>query len=140
VVLERVIDGDTLEVRFPDESTAPVRLIGIDTPEKYGATECGAEEASAAMERRVSPGQRLRLISDPTQGKVDFYGRLLRYVEVWSTDRDLGLAQIQSGWGKTYVFEARFRRLDAYARAQKQARRRGRGVWSACGGRIHLPL
>lgn len=139
VVLERVIDGDTVEVRFPDDSVASVRLIGIDTPEKYGATECGAEQASAAMERRVQPGQRLRLISDPTQDSVDYYGRLLRYVEIWSSARDLGRAQIQSGWGKVYVFESNFKRLDAYRRAQRQARKRARGVWASCGGRNHLP-
>jgi endonuclease YncB( thermonuclease family) len=140
VVLERVVDGDTVEVRFPDDSVASVRLIGIDTPEKYGATECGAEEASAAMERRVQPGQRLRLISDPTQDSIDYYGRLLRYVEIWSSGRDLGQAQIQSGWGKVYVFDSNFKRLEAYRRAQKQARKRVRGVWASCGGRNHLPV
>jgi endonuclease YncB( thermonuclease family) len=139
VVLERVVDGDTVEVRFPDDSVAPVRLIGIDTPEKYGATECGAEQASAAMERRVQPGQRLRLIPDPTQDSVDYYGRLLRYVEIWSSARDLGEAQIQSGWGKVYVFEANFKRLSAYRRAQQHARRHGRGIWARCGGRNHQP-
>ena len=45
VVLDHVVDGDTLEVRFPDDSTASVRLIGIDTPEKYEATETGSEQA-----------------------------------------------------------------------------------------------
>ena len=140
VVLERVIDGDTLEVRFPDDSLASVRLIGIDTPETYGTTECGAEQASAAMVRRALPGQRLRLISDPTQDSVDYYGRLLRYVEIWGSGRDLGSAQIQSGWAKVYVFDADFKRLGPYRQAQKQARKRARGVWSRCGGRIHLPL
>jgi endonuclease YncB( thermonuclease family) len=139
VVLERVVDGDTVEVRFPDNSVAPVRLIGIDTPEKYGATECGADEASAAMERRVQPGQRLRLISDGTQDGVDYYGRLLRYVELLGSHRDLGEAQLQSGWGKVYVFDADFRRLNRYRRAQRQARKRVRGVWARCGGRNHLP-
>jgi endonuclease YncB( thermonuclease family) len=139
VVLERVVDGDTVEVRFPDDSVAPVRLIGIDTPEKYGATECGGEEASAAMERRVQPGQRLRLISDPSQDSVDYYGRLLRYVEVWSSGRDLGEAQIQSGRGKVYVFDANFKRLGPYRRAQRQARKHMRGLWASCGGRNHLP-
>jgi len=140
VVLKRVVDGDTLELRFPDGSAASVRLIGIDTPEKYGASECGAEEASAAMARRIKPGQRLRLISDPTQDSIDFYGRLLRYVEVRASGRDLGRAQIQSGWGKVYVFESNFKRLSAYKKAQRKARKRGHGVWSRCGGRIHLPL
>ncbi len=140
VVLERVIDGDTLEVRFPDDSLASVRVIGIDTPETYGTTECGAAQASAAMARRARPGQRLRLISDPSQDSVDNYGRLLRYVEIRASGRDLGIAQIQSGWAKVYVFDADFRRLGPYRKAQKQARKRARGVWSRCGGRIHQPL
>ena len=139
VVLDHVVDGDTLEVRFPDDSTASVRLIGIDTPEKYYATECGSEQASAAMERRVQPGRRLRLISDPTQDRVDQYGRLLRYVRLFGSGRDLGQAQIQSGWAKVYIYETPFRRLGAYRRAQRGAERAGRGVWSVCGGRIHLP-
>jgi micrococcal nuclease len=139
VILERVIDGDTVEVRYPDDSLASVRLIGIDTPEKYGATECGSAEASAAMERRVRPGQRLRLVSDPTQDQVDHYGRLLRYVELWGSRRDLGKAQVQSGWAKFYVFESNFRRLRGYMRAQRNARKWGRGVWTSCGGRIHSP-
>jgi endonuclease YncB( thermonuclease family) len=139
VVLDHVVDGDTLEVRFPDDSTASVRLIGIDTPEKYYATECGSERASAAMERRVQPGRRLRLISDPTQDRVDQYGRLLRYVRLFGSGLDLGQAQIQSGWAKIYIFETPFRRLAAYRRDQRSAERAGRGVWSACGGRIHLP-
>ena len=139
VVLDHVVDGDTLEVRFPDESTASVRLIGIDTPEKYYATECGSEQASAAMERRVQPGRRLRLISDPTQDRVDQYGRLLRYVRLFGSGRDLGEAEIRSGWAKIYIFETPFRRLGAYRRDQRSAERAGRGVWSACGGRIHLP-
>lgn len=139
VVLDHVVDGDTLEVRFPDDSTASVRLIGIDTPEKYYATECGSEQASAAMERRVQPGRRLRLISDPTQDRVDQYGRLLRYVRLFGSGRDLGQAQIHSGWAKVYIYETPFRRLGAYRRDQRSAERAGRGVWSACGGRIHLP-
>ncbi len=139
VVLDHVVDGDTLEVRFSDDRTASVRLIGIDTPEKYYATECGSEQASAAMERRVQPGRRLRLISDPTQDRVDQYGRLLRYVRLFGSGRDLGQAQIRSGWAKIYIFETPFRRLGAYRRAQRSAERAGRGIWSACGGRNHLP-
>jgi endonuclease YncB( thermonuclease family) len=140
VVLDHVVDGDTLEVLFLDNSTASVRLIGIDTPEKYGGLECGAAEASAAMEARVSPGQRLRLIRDRSQDSVDRYGRLLRYVEIWRNSRDLGQAQVQSGWAKVYVFESPFNRLRPYRLSQKRARKHDRGVWSHCGGRIHQPL
>jgi endonuclease YncB( thermonuclease family) len=142
VVLQKVIDGDTLEVRFPDDSLASVRLIGIDTPETHRPDtpiECGDPQATAAMERSVRPGQRLRLISDPTQDRVDRYGRLLRYAQLGRSKKDLGRAQIQSGWAKVYVYEVSFRRLLAYQRAQHRARRSGRGIWSKCGGRNHLP-
>lgn len=139
-VLDHVVDGDTIEVRFPDDSTASVRLIGIDTPEKYGGLECGAAEASAAMEARVSPGQRLRLIRDRSQDSVDRYGRLLRYVEIWRNSRDLGQAQVRSGWAKVYVFESPFKRLRPYRLSQKRARKHGRGIWSDCAGHIHQPL
>lgn len=140
VVLSRVVDGDTVEVLFPNGSTASVRLIGIDTPEKYGGLECGARQASAAMARRVSPGQRLRLIRDPTQDSVDAYGRLLRYVALWRSHRDLGQLQIRSGWAKVYVFQRRFKRLRRYRHAQRRARKQGRGIWSRCSGHNHQPI
>lgn len=140
VVLDHVVDGDTVEVRFPDDSTASVRLIGIDTPEKYGATECGAAQASAAMERRVKPGQRLRLVSDPSQDRTDRYGRLLRYVQLAKNGLDLGKAQVRSGWARVYVYESAFRRLRIYRRSQRQARKHHRGIWRLCGGRNHLPI
>jgi endonuclease YncB( thermonuclease family) len=140
VVLDHVVDGDTLDVLFPNDSTASVRLIGIDTPETHRPgtpIECGGPKATAAMERRVHPGQRLRLISDPTQDRVDRYGRLLRYVQIASTGRDLGEAQIQAGWAKVYVYEDPFKRLKRYRRAQKSARDDSRGVWARCGGHFH---
>ncbi len=142
VVLQQVIDGDTLEVRFPDDSLASVRLLGIDTPETHRPDtpiECGGPQATAAMESRVKPGQRLRLISDPTQDRVDRYGRLLRYVQLARGRLDLGRAQIRSGWAKVYVYEVGFKRLLSYQRAQQSARRSNRGIWRKCGGRNHLP-
>jgi len=142
VVLDHVVDGDTLDVRFPNDSTASVRLIGIDTPETHKPgtpIECGGPQATAAMERRVEPRQRLKLISDPTQDKIDRYGRLLRYVQLWSNNKDLGKAQIQSGWAKVYVYEYPFKRLSAYKKPQKNAKKNHKGLWAKCDGRNHAP-
>jgi len=132
-----VVDGDTIDVRFPDDSTASVRLIGIDTPETHRPgtpIECGGPQATSAMERRVHPGEALRLISDPSQDRVDRYGRLLRYVVLHGSRLDLGRAQIRSGWAKVYVYEVPFRRLRRYRRAQRAARVGHRGVWARCEG------
>jgi endonuclease YncB( thermonuclease family) len=138
----RVIDGDTLQVRARGARRRryDVRLIGIDTPEKYGRRECGAAKASQAMRRRAPPGLPVRLLSDPTQDLFDRYGRLLAYVERRSDGADLGRAQLAHGWARVYVFERPFRRLGSYRRAARGARSADRGVWRLCSGRFHQPL
>jgi endonuclease YncB( thermonuclease family) len=81
----RIVDGDTLELGNGET----VRLVGIDTPE---VGECGYDAASVALARLVA-GQRVGLgRSDEDR---DAYGRLLRYVDVGSTDA--GLRLIRSG-------------------------------------------
>ena len=70
-----VTDGDTVRVRIK-RRTKDVRLIGIDTPEVYGGVECGGKQASRSMKRMLDPGDRIKLIRDPTQDSRDRYGRL----------------------------------------------------------------
>jgi micrococcal nuclease len=135
----RPVDGDTLVARAGGR-TFYVRLLGIDTPETHRPgtpVECGGPEASKAMDALAPAGAPIRLESDPTQDRVDRYGRLLAYV--WLADgRLLETAQLESGWATTYVYAGRpvslFPRLAAAAR---QAQVTHRGVWSACGGDFH---
>jgi endonuclease YncB( thermonuclease family) len=84
-LVTRIVDGDTLELGNGET----VRLVGIDTPE---VGECGYDAASVALSRLVA-GKQVRLgRSDEDR---DRYGRLLRYVDVGSTDA--GLRLIQNG-------------------------------------------
>jgi len=139
--IRSVVDGDTVRVRAfgVRRRRYTVRLIGIDTPERYGGLECGARRASAAMRRRAPRGLKVRLVTDPTQDRSDRYGRLLAYVERRG-GRDLGRAQVAVGWAKVYVFERPFRRTRGYRRAARRARSADRGVWGRCGGDFHQPL
>jgi endonuclease YncB( thermonuclease family) len=134
-----VVDGDTIRVR-PLERTRrrryTVRLIGIDTPEVFGGVECGGRRPSARL-KRLATGRRVRLRTDPTQATFDRYDRLLAYAKL-SRGPDVGIAQLRAGWAKVYVYGGRpFRRVRAYRRAQRSARRARRGVWGRCGGRFH---
>ena len=78
-----VIDGDTISVKV-DGEVKYVRLIGINTPElpnEYNEKgECFAEEAKGYLENMLSGYDSVILIKDSSQGDVDKYGRLLRYV------------------------------------------------------------
>src|SRR6266566_6691496 len=78
----RDVDGDTLVASAGGRSFY-VRLLGIDTPETHRPgtpVECGGLDASASMARLVRPGDRVTLEPDPTQDRVDRYGRMLAYV------------------------------------------------------------
>jgi endonuclease YncB( thermonuclease family) len=137
-----VVDGDTLRVSASGtrRKRYDVRLIGIDTPEKYGRRECGSSRASRAMRRRAPRGLRVRLVTDPTQDLFDRYGRLLAYVVRRRDGVDLGKAQLAHGWARVYVFDRPFRRLSSYRRAARRARHASRGAWRLCDGHFHQPL
>jgi micrococcal nuclease len=138
-IVAYAVDGDTLRVRLPSGDLAYVRLVGIDTPEdvKPGApVECGAEDAAASMRTLAPKGVSVALHRDSVADAEDRYGRLLAHAFV--AGRQLELAQLRRGWAEVYRFEGqRFDGFARFERAQDQARRAERGVWSACGGDFH---
>ena len=127
-----VTDGDTVKVGLSNGSRANVRLIGIDTPETYPEVECGGPEATSNLRQLIGPGDTLKLFVDPTQDKVDKYGRLLRYVFTGS-GVDVGLDQIGTGHASVYVYNNNpFVALDSYQDAEDAARSSNGGSWGAC--------
>jgi endonuclease YncB( thermonuclease family) len=110
LVVERVIDGDTVEMANGDR----VRLIGIDTPE---VGDCGAEEATERLEALVL-GEYVDLVNPSSVQDTDRYDRLLRYVDVDGADS-----------GQTLLAEglavARYDGLDGYDPHPRQDTYRG---------------
>lgn len=68
-----------------------IRVIGIDTPERG---ECGFDEATDALSDLVL-GENVTLVAGARDDR-DAYDRLLRYVDVGTTDA--GLTLIEDGW------------------------------------------
>ena len=136
------VDGDTLKVRLRrNHRVIDVRLIGIDTPEtrRPGTPiECGGPQASRSM-HRLADRRRVTLVTDPSQDRIDRYGRLLAYA-IRRGGLDLNLAQLRRGWAEVYVYRHNpFRRLRAYRRAQRQAQAAGAASGGCCGGDFHTP-
>ena len=120
-----------LHAKVKHSPHARARILGIDTPEKYGRRECGAVKATESMESLAPVGSTVVLFSDPSQADKDRYQRLLRYVE--RKGRDVGRAQIFTGHSKVYVYRNDpVRRTANYRVAQKQAMSRSAGLWSTC--------
>lgn len=129
----QVVDGDTVDVRLRSGAKRRVRMIGIDTPEVYGGVECGGRKASASLKKLLPRGTRVRLVSDPSQARVDRYGRLLRYVVKSATGVDVNRKQVWRGWARVYVYaNDPFKRVGTYRIAQRSARAHDRGIWGLC--------
>jgi micrococcal nuclease len=138
-----VADGDTVTVRLDSGATRRVRLLSLDSPEKYATRygspdECGALAASAFMSR--FDRRAVVLVRDPGQEDMDDYGRLLRYVDL-PGGTDIGAAEVARGLAMPYVFDTPARREARYRRLAGLARSVGRGTWAPpCDGDFHSSL
>jgi micrococcal nuclease len=124
-----VVDGDTLKVNMPDRTT--IRVMGINTPETVDPrkpVECFGREASARAHELLD-GEDVYLEFDPSQGRLDRYGRTLAYV--WLPDgRSLGETLIAEGYANEYTYATPYRYQDEYNAAEAAARDSEVGLWA----------
>jgi micrococcal nuclease len=125
--VRRVVDGDTLLLT----SGARVRLQGIDTPETvregFDVEAWGPEASRFAKEFIASADNRVRL----TFGleRKDRHDRFLAFV--WHGERMLNEELVRAGFAHArldYRYSGLMKRR--LQRAQAEARRAGRGLWS----------
>ncbi len=96
----RVLDGDTLELGWPDgrSPTTRVRLLGVDTPETtHGdqpAMHFGPEAAAFTLSR--VDGRPVRILLPPHETR-DRYHRLLGYIELDDGETMLNEELIRNG-------------------------------------------
>ncbi len=127
----RVVDGDTIEVQL-GATREKVRYIGVDTPEtKHPAkgVECYGRQASDFNARLVA-GERVRLVRDVEQR--DRYGRLLAYVYRIRDGLFVNAELARRGYAQPLPIAPDVRHAGRFANLARDARRQGRGLWSAC--------
>jgi micrococcal nuclease len=106
-----------------------VRLIGVDTPEVFGKTQCFGHAASTFTERLLPPGARVRyrLGTDPR----DRYGRALAYVYL-EDGRMFNELLAERGYATPLTIPPNVEFADRFVAAARRARNAGRGLWRAC--------
>jgi len=134
--VERVVDGDTFRLT----NNAPIRLIGADTPEtqppripKGQDPDPWGPEATEFTEQFIAAGgNQVRLQFD--RERIDKYDRFLAYV--WVGDKMLNEELIRQGlaWAKTNYNYSTSKKT-RFSRAEDEARRARRGLWSDTDGR-----
>jgi micrococcal nuclease len=121
----KVTDGDTIWLR----GVGKVRLIGIDTPEVYGRSECFGREASAFADRLLHPGTRIRYRIG--RESHDRYGRTLAYV--WLPDgRMYNELAVSDGYARILTIKPNDDYARRFAAAARRAREAHRGLWGTC--------
>jgi micrococcal nuclease len=132
-VVSFVIDGDTLIL----DDGKRVRLIGVDTPETHErdkpAERWGPEADAFARNFVEQAGGKLRLQFDDE--RLDKYGRYLAYA--WSGGTLLNEELIRAGLGRFtpgFRFSGTMKRR--FATAEREAKSRGVGIWSASSARV----
>jgi len=140
--ITKVIDGDTMDVRFKDGSTDRVRLLGVDTPEtnaknkpnEYGnitdlkcLTRWGNKSDDYA--KKILDGREVLLVFDEEAGERGYYGRLLAYIEIDGYDFNESL--ISRGYARVYE-EGTSSREKRYLSIQENVISAGTGLWGDC--------
>ena len=131
-VVERVVDGDTVRVRFGDRREA-VRLIGVDTPESVkprSPVQCFAKEAAARVQALVPPGTPVRVERDVEAR--DRFGRLLGYLYRRSDGLFVNLALAQEGYANVATHPPNVAHTARLVAAVAESRAAGRGLWGSC--------
>lgn len=120
VDVDRVIDGDTLDVLTAGRETLRVRVFGIDAPER--GARC-YDEATFALE--VSAGDAVRLL--PDERLEDQGGRQLRYLFT-PEGRSIDATLVSSGLVEAWSPDGAFR--DVLVELEEEADRANRGcLW-----------
>lgn len=125
----QVVDGDTIRVDLNGEET-PVRLIGIDTPEKdgpYTDEECFGEQATRYTAEAIG-GLDVELEFDVE--RTDRFDRTLAYV--WVDESLFNERILREGYAVLATFPPNVRYVDRFTAAQRQARDVRAGLWGGC--------
>lgn len=143
LTVSKVIDGDTFKMSNGEK----IRLIGIDTPEKFdsdklekNSSRSGRDketikklgEASSEYVKKLVEGKRVTLVKDPGYDDKDKYGRLLRYV--YTEDGIFVNAKIlEDGYANVYYSKS-ISKMNEFKKLEKEARENKRGLWGKVDG------
>lgn len=137
--IQRVVDGDT----FVLSDGSRVRLIGVDTPEKWESAKLEADARRSQKDKTVIQalgqqasdfathrfeGKAITLKTDPLAADRDKYGRLLRYVYLVD-GTCVNATLIREGYATAYT-RFPFTKMDEFVKAEREARAARRGLWS----------
>lgn len=139
----RVIDGDTFEL----ENKERVRMLGIDTPEKYESNKLDADaqrsgkdkktiqklgELASDYTKKLIEGKKVTLVPESNYDDKDVYGRLLRYIYL-EDGTFVNKKIVEEGYATAYR-KYKISKLDEFITCENDAREKHLGLWGNING------
>src|SRR5699024_1893473 len=129
----RVIDGDTVEVKMPDGDKESVRLLLIDTPESVHPDKPEqpyGKESSEYAKDKLPEGKKVNLEYDgPKRGTYD---RLLAYI--WVDGENFNQKMLEKGYARyAYEYDPPYKYQDEFQEAENKAEEAEKRIWSIDG-------
>lgn len=131
VTVDRVVDGDTVDVATDAGEIQRVRILGVDTPETKKPdtpVECMGPEATETTSQIAGAGTEVTLVTDQDADAVDNYDRRLAHLV--AGDTNLGEELLTRGLATTTSFPHGL--TDTYTTTENTARRSATGLWGQC--------
>ena len=143
VTITRVVDGDTVEAKFPNGEIDTLRLLGVDTPETVlnlvtpGEFE-GIPDTAAGRDhlnqwgrnaeqyaKKHLDGKTVQIEVDPEADRRGSYGRLLVYVYVGNMHFNEQL--LVNGYARMY--DSSFSYRSEFKNIEENAQGQDKGLW-----------
>jgi len=134
----KVYDGDTFQI----DTGEKVRLLGIDTPEKWNSEKLDKDSERTGKDKELIKklgqlasdyaealllNQKVVLVADSTNSDTDRYGRLLRYAYL-EDGTFFNLRIIRDGYAYAYTkYPVIY--AEEFITAQHEARESKKGLW-----------
>ncbi|MBM4235745.1 MAG: nuclease [Firmicutes bacterium] len=139
VRVTRIVDGDTVYVRFSTGLEEKVRLIGVDAPEinhpTKGEEPFGVESAEYAYNLLDNSVAWLEF----DEGERDQYGRMLAYLwlekpeaasEAEIRAKMFNARLLLDGFARQVIFQPNVKYVEYFSAFVNEARRDKRGLWA----------
>ena len=133
--VDRVIDGDTVKLKFEDGTNESLRILLIDTPEDTKEKQYLGDVATSFAKKNLKKGDIVYVETDGS--KTDKYGRYLGYLWYDSTgNKDYKMYNeevVREGLARVgYIYDA-VRHLDKMKAAQYEAQKSKKNIWEIDG-------
>lgn len=140
----RIVDGDTVEVKFKNGETDTIRMIGVDSPETNPANEDPSEfnvpdtahgsewllewaDRAKSFAKEDIGGKQVRIVTEPEGDQRGSYGRLLAYIYISGSNFNQQL--IKQGYARRYD-DSQFTLRSEFGQLEQNAQDASRGLWA----------